>query len=190
MSRTFIEDQEFDKHDFVNNPLQKGEYENCRFLNCDFSTTDLSGQVFVECEFNSCNLSMTPVSDAAFREVRFSDCKMLGFRLDTCNPFMLKVRFENCQLNHSSCYRLKLKRTTFINCQLIEADFVEGDLNLAVFDRCDLTGAVFENSILEGADFRTSHGYTLDPEINHIHGAKFSRDGLEGLLHKYNIEVE
>jgi hypothetical protein len=43
---------------------------------------------------------------------------------------------------------------------------------------------------LERTDFRTSYNYSIDPEINRISKAKFSINGVVGLLGKYNIEIE
>lgn len=51
----YIEDKEFDKLNFTEKPLRKGEYEYCTFLNCDFSNSDLNQIIFSECEFiNQC----------------------------------------------------------------------------------------------------------------------------------------
>ena len=53
-----------------------------------------------------------------------------------------------------------------------------------------MNGAIFDNTILEKSDFRTSYNYAMNPEINSIKKAKFSLQGIPGLLGKYNIEVE
>lgn len=57
----------FDKKDYREDPLPKGEYESCTFKGCDFFGSDLSGCVFSECEFNGCNLSMVKLMKTAFR---------------------------------------------------------------------------------------------------------------------------
>jgi fluoroquinolone resistance protein len=72
---------------------------------------------------------------------------------------------------------------------LIEIDLTESDLTSAVFDNCDLK-ATFDHTILEKADLRNSYNCTFDPENNRIKKAKFSLEGLAGLLGKYDIEVE
>ena len=71
-----------------------------------------------------------------------------------------------------------------------EVDFVESNLTAAVFENCDLYGSIFENTNLEKSDFRTAYNFSIDLETNQLRQAKFSRDGLIGLLHKYNIEIE
>ena len=36
----------FEKIDFNQIPLKKGEYENCTFVNCNFNSADLSNIIF------------------------------------------------------------------------------------------------------------------------------------------------
>lgn len=190
MEQAFIADSTFDKDAFKDKTVTKAEYENCRFLNCDFSNGNLSDFKFTDCEFSGCNLSLAKLVDTVFRDILFKDCKMLGLHFDTCSEFALSFRFENCILNHSSFYKTKIKRTTFRKTQLQEVDFSECDLTESLFDECDLTGASFENTLLEKADFRTAFNYSIDPEMNRIKKARFSVYGLPGLLGKYNIEID
>lgn len=190
MTKAFIDNEEFLGMDYTENPLAKGDYEDCTFASCTFTNSDLSTINFAECEFINCDLSMAKVDNTAFKTARFKECKMLGVRFDTCNPFLLELEFEKCQLNLASFYQLKLKGTRFISCQLQEVDFVNTNLAGAFFSDCDLLQAVFDNTILERADFRTACNYALDPEANYIQKAKFSREGVLGLLNKYDIEIE
>ena len=115
---------------------------------------------------------------------------MLGLHFNNCNVFGLAFSFENCILNHSSFYKVKIKKTTFKNTQLQEADFTECDLTGSLFDNCDLSRATFDNTIIEKSDFHTSYNYSIDPEINRIKKARFSIYGLSGLLEKYDIKID
>jgi hypothetical protein len=186
MLETYIQDTTFDR----NYSPSKGEYDSCVFNGCNFSDADLSGYKFNDCTFKACNLSLVKLNKTAFREVTFKDCKMLGLRFDTCNDLGLSFMFENCQLNHSSFFRIRIKKTIFRNCQLQETDFTETDLTSSVFDNCDLSQANFDRSILEGCDLRSSYNYSIDPENNRIKKARFSIQGVAGLLEKYGIEIE
>ncbi len=190
MEQQYFEDKTFDKINYTDKPLPKGEYENCTFVNCDFYNSSFTSINFIECEFVGCNLSMVKLDMAILRDVKFVDCKMLGLKFETCNDFGFSVRFNNCTLNHSSFYSWKIKKTIFKNSHLIEVDFTNCDLSNAVFDNCDLSNAIFENTTLEKADFRTSFNYSLNPEINRIKKAKFSLTGIAGLLSKYDIEID
>jgi uncharacterized protein YjbI with pentapeptide repeats len=115
---------------------------------------------------------------------------MLGLQFKDCSEFGLSFSFDNCLLDHSSFFKIKLKKTVFKNSQLHEVDFTECDLTSSFFDGCDLANAIFNNTILEKVDFRTSFNYSLDPEINKIKKAKFSLAGTVGLLVKYDIEID
>lgn len=190
MINNYIESKKFDRINFTTNPLSKGEYENCTFTDCDFSNCDLSGINFTEGSFTGCNFSLAKISHTAFREVRFRECKLMGLHFENCNPFLFSIDFDHCKLNLSSFYQLNLKRTRFRNSALQEVDFTESDLSGSLFDNCDLSGALFENSILEKTDFRSAYNYTINPEINRMKKARFSLQGVVGLLEKYGIEVE
>ena len=115
---------------------------------------------------------------------------MLGLRFDDCAAFGLAFSFENCTLNHSSFYKLKIKQSKFLNCSLEAVDFTETDLTQSIFAKSILQDAVFERSILEKCDFRNALNYSFDPELNRIKKAKFSREAVSGLLAKYPIEIE
>ena len=190
MSQAFTQDQTFDKIDFSQEPLLKGEYEQCMFTNCNFEGSNLTEFKFVDCEFRDCNLSLAQIHGTVLREVKFKDCKMLGIQFETCNEFGLSFSFENCQVNHSTFFQMNIKKTIFRNCQLREIDFSESNLTNVIFDNCDLAQAIFINTILDKADFRTAYNYSLDPENNRIKKAKFSIIGVSGLLDKYDIVIE
>jgi uncharacterized protein YjbI with pentapeptide repeats len=102
----------------------------------------------------------------------------------------LSFDFENCLLKLAVFNKLKLKKTRFKNCNLQETDFTETDLNGSVFDNCDFQRAIFHKTNLEKADFRSSFNYSIDPELNRIRKARFSRVGIAGLLDKYGIDIE
>ncbi len=85
---------------------------------------------------------------------------------------------------------MSLKKMKFKNCNLREVDFSAADLTEASFDGCDLLGATFDDTNLEKADFRNALNYAFNPDQNRIKKAKFSVNGLPGLLHKYDIQIE
>ena len=190
MADIIIENKVFEKDNFYETGLAKAEYENCKFRSCDFSNSDLSNITFIDCEFDHCNLSMTKIKNSAFKTVKFINCKLLGLNFNECNNFLLSLYFENCLLNLASFYKLKLKGTKFKNCNLQEVDFTEAELIGVVFDNCDLGRAIFERTNLEKADFRTAWQFSIDPTVNRVKKARFSREGVTGLLDKFNILIE
>jgi len=190
MQKSYFYDKQYNSIDLTKEPLQLGEYENCTFTNCILTNTNLSDFSFDECVFIGCDLSNAKITNTAFKDVHFENCKLVGMQFDQCNPFLLGFRFVDCQLNLASFYQLKIKGTFFKNCILNEVDFTESNLSGSVFDNCDFTGAVFGNTNLEKADFRTSVNFSIDTETNRIKKAKFSLQGIVGLLAKYDIKIE
>ena len=51
------------------------------------------------------------------------------------------------------------------------------------------TNARFGSTILAKADFTTAINLMLDPEMNTLKKAKFSVNGLPGLLLKYDLKI-
>ncbi|MDR8391692.1 pentapeptide repeat-containing protein [Aliifodinibius sp. S!AR15-10] len=189
MEKVFVEEKTFEKQDYSQKSLPKGEYEFCQFIKCDFSGSDFSDIRFLECEFSGCNLSMVNLGNTGLQDVIFRNCKMLGLNFENGTYFGLALKVENCTLNHASFYKVKLQNTTFKNSKMKEVIFLECDLSKSLFDDCDLEKATFDNNNLQEGDFRTSYNYSIDPERNRLKGAKFSLSGAVGLLDKYQIEI-
>lgn len=114
-----MSDQYFaDKTFKTSKQIEKGEYENCRFLNCTLPKSDLSGISFIECEFENCDISSSKLFDTSFKTVSFIQSKLVGLRFEDCNEFLFSIDFRECNLNLSSFYKLKPKHISFSNCNL------------------------------------------------------------------------
>jgi fluoroquinolone resistance protein len=170
--------------------LDTGEYENCVFKQCDLENMDLSGFKFRDCLFRDSNLSLVKLDNTTVSGVTFNSCKMLGLRFDNCNQFDVSFTFDQCQLNHSSFFQVRMKKVIFKDSLLEEVDFTGADMTNAMLDYCNLVGAMFERTILEKADLSTSFNYSIDPENNRLKKAKFSISGISGLLDKYDIIID
>lgn len=190
MNKAINEDCTFENEDYSSQELIIQEYENCTFINCDFSKTNLSNSTFIECKFNACNLNMAILLNTSFRDVNFKECKMLGLYFENCNDFLFSVNFESCILNVSSFYKLVMKKSKFINCNLQEVDFTETDLTSTIFENCNLDRAVFNKSNLSKVDFRSAYNFSIDPEQNIMKKAVFSKFALSGLLDKYDLNIK
>lgn len=186
----FIADQTFKGKDYTQNRLPKADYENCVFKGCDFANGYLDNQNFMECKFVDCNLSNANIAHTIFKEVIFSHSKLIGLKFEDCNDFLMDFSFQDCILNFSSFYGLKLKSQRFMDCKLEGVDFTEATLVQAQFAKCDLQGAIFSATVLENADFRTARNFNIDPERNRLKKAQFSKEGAIGLLKKYDIVVK
>jgi uncharacterized protein YjbI with pentapeptide repeats len=180
----------YDQVDFTKEKLPLGRYEYCTFKTCILTNHDLSNYEFIECEFTDCDLSNCKPGHTAFRDVQFTACKLIGINFEYVNPFLISMKFKGCTLDFSSFPGMVLKKIKFEKCSLMEVDFTNADLTGISFDHCNLTKTIFENTKLEKADFRTAKNFIIDPEVNSLRKARFSSDGLAGLLAKYKIVID
>ncbi|MFT3793162.1 pentapeptide repeat-containing protein [Flavobacterium sp.] len=191
MTEEFIHiDQTFEKTIFFGQKLSNREFDGCVFRHCDFSNTVFSECRFIDCTFIDCNLAMAKLPATALQTVAFEQCKLLGIRFDEALDFLFGVHFTDCILDYSWFSRKKMQKTTFANTSLKGVNFEGCDLTSATFDNCNLEDAVFHETILAGADLTTAYHFRIDPEFNPMKKAKFSVNGIPGLLDKYDIKIE
>lgn len=179
----------FDKVVFKGRTVRNREFEDCIFKKCDFSNSDFSSNTFMDCEFIDCNLSMIQLVASDLKTIHFTNCKMIGILFHTCNDFLFDVSFQDCVLDYSSFTNKKLNKTKFINTSLKEVAFMNCDLTQSTFDNCNMFGALFNETQLKGANFLTAYNYNIDPEHNSMKKARFSVQGITGLLEKYDIKI-
>ncbi len=189
MEEQLHQDKTFEKISYPSKTIKGREFEDCVFRNCDFSNADFSHNRFADCEFIGCNLAMLKLLGSTLNNVTFRECKLTGINFSECEEFLFTVDFESCLMDYTSFLRRKMPKTSFIDCSLKNAVFEQANLSKATFDNTDLAGAVFERTTLAEADFSTAYNYSIDPELNNIKKAKFSQDGLAGLLTRYDIRV-
>ena len=179
----------FEKVIYQDRKINNREFDGCTFLNCDFSNSDFSYNVFIDCVFIDCNMGNMQLAASSLKTVTFTNCKLLGIEFGKCEDFLFNVSFDNCILDYASFANKKMAKTKFLNNSMRDVIFTGTNLSEAVFDNSNLEGAVFTDSILKKAVFTTAHNYKIDPEANDIRLARFSNEGLSGLLYKYDIKI-
>ena len=182
--------QTFEKLVSISKKINYKEFEDCTFKNCDFSNTDFSNSSFMDCEFLDCNLSMILVSNTSLKSVHFRNCKLLGIPFNSCADFLFGVSFQDCVLDYSIFANKKMPKTKLVDCSLKEVSFIGANLTNSSFENCNLDNAIFNDTILASVDFTTAYNYKIDPEYNPMAKAKFSTQGIVGLLDKYDIKIE
>jgi len=185
-----ISNKDFEKHKFTVSELKNIEFDSCRFISCDFSELSLYNTEFVECVFDACNLSSIIIDEVSFKDVEFINSKLIGIDFSVCNNFMLSFSFDNCTLDYSLFYKLKIKNTKYLDCSIREVDFSECDLQSSSFSNCNLDRSVFNQTNLEKVDFRTAVNFIINPESNMMKKSKFSILGANTLLDSFKIIIE
>lgn len=101
----------FEGVDYSERKINQQEFDDCTFLNCNFSKSDLRAIEFIDCCFNGCNLSLALLEGAGIKNIEFKDCKLMGVDFSKSNDFLFSASFENCQLDYCSFYKKKLKKS-------------------------------------------------------------------------------
>ena len=71
-----------------------------------------------------------------------------------------------------------------------EVTFIGTNLSNSFFENCNLDNAIFNDTQLKEVDFTSAYNYKIDPEFNPMKKAKFSTQGIPGLLDKYDIKIQ
>ncbi|WP_432671372.1 pentapeptide repeat-containing protein [Flavobacterium sp. SM2513] len=179
----------FEKVVYTGQKVSSREFENCIFKDCDFSNTAFLSSTFMDCEFIDCNLSVLELLGSSLKNVVFKNCKLLGIAFHTCDDFLFQVEFENCVLDFASFANKKMPKTKFMSSSLKEVSFEGTHLKQSVFEKCNLAGAIFNDTNLTECNFTSASNYQIDPEFNVLKKARFSLQGIPGLLEKYDIKI-
>ena len=82
-----------------------------------------------------------------------------------------------------------MPKTKCNSCSMKEVTFTGSNLTQSSFENCNLDSAIFNDTLLAGVDFTSAYNYKIDPEFNSMKKAKFSMQGIPGLLEKYDIKI-
>ena len=170
--------------------LRDARLESCTLEGVDWSGKDLRGARFENCVFRDCDLSNVRALGLGLQDVTFERCKLVGFDVASCNTLGLEIRLVECMLDSANLEGLDCRQISWKGGRAHGADFTSANLEGVVFDGVDLEGALFGQTKLAGTDFRHATGWRIRPDENRVRGAKFRRDGLEGLLSAYDLDLE
>ena len=169
------------------------EFEECTFINCDFSDARLRRCIFDRCRFIKCSMGVMKVDGSRFSDVLFEECKLTGIDWTKAaySDIMLgsPFTFLNSVLDYSSFYGLTLQELVMRECRVKDADFRESDLSRADLRESDFSDSLFRNTNLSGADLTLAENYRIDIYVNTIKGAKFSRYEALCLLESLDITL-
>ena len=71
-------DETFEGLELASEQISGITFNNCRFIDCDFSDALLRSCTLTECRFERCNLSLARLDHSHLAEVSFDDCKAIG----------------------------------------------------------------------------------------------------------------
>ena len=184
----------FNELEIKKNKVQLSNFEDCKFVNCNFTEAQFIKCKFTDCEFKNSNLSLIKFDKSKFFETDFKDCKVTGVNWTSLDwgsfSIVSPIFFESCDISFSVFNSLKLHELSLQNCKAHDVDFSECDLKGADFFRTDLMDSKFSFSKLDRCNFQEAINYYIDPLENSIEGAVFNSPEVLSLLSRFKIKID
>jgi uncharacterized protein YjbI with pentapeptide repeats len=191
LNDSYVENAEFKNADFSGKQIKFIEIVDTTFTRCTFIEAFFIECRFKNCTFTKCDLSNLRVKSSQFSQVQFEGCKVIGINWTEASwqkgGFFRLIDFNDCTLNYSSFFGLRLKSIRITQCIAREVDFGETDLTAGIFDRTDFSGSVFAHTDLTDADFSSAVNYSISPSNNTLKKTKFALPEAMSLLHNLDI---
>ncbi len=185
--------QTFDNLDISTEEINCKIFEDCSFIECNFSATLFSKCKFIDCHFSKCNLSVTKINYSKFLNITFDECKIIGINWTKASwpniELSSPIEFHKCILNDSSFFGLSLKDIIIESCKAHDVDFRECNLSQADFTYTDFSYSLFNKTNLSEADFTEATNYNINIFQNNVKKAKFCNYEALRLLDCLEIEL-
>lgn len=191
LNDTYIENAEFKNLDYSKREIKFKELVDTSFTRCIFVESFFNECRFRNCQFTKCDLSMLHVKSSQFSSVQFEGCKAIGINWTEASwqkgGFFRLIDFNDCTLNYSTFFGLKLKSIKITKSIAREVDFGETDLTGGLFDGTNFSGSNFMHTDLTEADFTNATNYSISPKNNILKKTKFALPEAMSLL--YNLDI-
>lgn len=185
-----LEKEVIESKNFSRKSFEGYSYVSCTFKHCNFSESNFRNAKFSFCIFINCNLSLLTLDGCRFQEIEFIECKILGAKFFKCEKTFFSPLFRKCILHYCNFSDLKMKKISFLECDMKENHFHNASLVEASFQASNLMGTLFHHCDLSKADFSTAIQYRIDLQTNKIKKAKFSLPEVLNLLECFDITIE
>ncbi len=169
--------------------LRGAQFENCTFVELDFSGASLQGVLFQDCLFQGCDLSRANLSGAQIQGAIFESCRLMGLNWSAAAGMLLAFRFVDCNAGFSIFHGVDLRRCEFSASKLAQSEFQQSDLSGLSFEGCDLSGASFLGTRLHRADLSGARGVFLDPARCALKDTRLDLASALGVLAAQGIVV-
>ena len=172
-------------------------FERVTFLDVDLTGTTSTGAHFEDCTFRDVDLNASRHVDTAFVNCTFTRCSFFGARLEGCK--LTGSTFDRCRFGSLEVHGgnwgfvglpgADLRRTSFRDVRMREADLTGARLQDAALLRVDLGGATLDRADLRGCDLRGSDLSALDPATVRLEAAVIDLDQAVTLARGLGLDV-
>jgi len=169
--------------------LRGAQFENCTFVELDFSGASLQGVHFQDCLFQRCDWSRVNLTGAQIQGAIFESCRLMGVNWSAAGGLLLAFQLVDCNAGFSIFHGVDLRGCEFSTSKLVQSEFQQSDLSGLSFEGCDLSGARFSGSRLHRTDFSGARGVFLDPARCALKDTRLEMASALGVLAAQGIVV-
>ena len=159
MSRLIVYGGPLSEYDFSNHDIRElniGCYTE-KYINCDFSNSDMTGMDMRDISFVGCNFTNTKLDSANFTNTRLESCT-----------------FENANMIGAELIKADIDRTSFDNANLSSANLSNAALVNSTFVDTDLADSKFNNTVVRSTLFTGSDVSRVDFTFTMLNGYSLS----------------
>lgn len=193
MNKEVIESEKIVNQTFQNDVYQSIYYNDCHFQNCIFESCEWSNCQWLNCQFTDCKFVQFKSTDSQMKQSFFKNCELIGIDWFTLLPkgvFQYPIEaFESCLLKYCVFTVLDLSNYQFSGNRMLACQFTECDLTKSSFKNCELKQTLFTHCNLSHADFTDAKGYEINPLINKLQAARFSKPEVYRLIEYLPIQI-
>lgn len=144
-------------------------YDNCTFIDCDFSNINITDASFLNTQFIGCKMIGITIDYTYLKNTIFKECKMDLFSI--CDNTIINVKFINSSLKEGKLYNNKLSKNSYI--------FENNDMsNISINDNLNKVSLIGNN--ISG----------INININNIKGSIISSDQAIILCSLLGVKVK
>lgn len=158
MNRLYIYGDPLSEYDFSNHDIRElniGCYTE-KYINCDFSNSDMSCMDMRDISFVGCNFTNTKLDSVNFTNTRLESCTFE-------NANMVSAELIKADIDGTSFDNANLSSANLSNAALLNSTFVNSDLSDSKFNNTVVRSTLFTGSDVSRVDFTFTmlNGYSL-----------------------------
>lgn len=158
MNRLYVYGGPLSEYDFSNHDIRELNIE-CyteKYINCDFSNSDMTGMDMRDISFVGCNFTNSKLDNVNFTNTRLESCTF-------DHASMIGAELIKADIDGTSFDNTNLSSANLQNATLINSTFVDADLSDSKFSNTVVRSTLFTGSNVSRVDFTFTmlNGYSL-----------------------------
>jgi uncharacterized protein YjbI with pentapeptide repeats len=118
------------------------------------------------------------------------NCSLIGADFTKIRTLLItSIAAEDTNFSFAQFTHQKIPKSTFLRCNLRDADFTEATLKGSSFKMSDLERTIFSHADISDCNFIGAKRYYIDPKTSFLKGSTFSQPDVMSLLDALEIKI-